>query len=170
MTIPSTETFRSDATTARAPFQGQILSGTTHSYTNTDATAIDFGVAVARGTTDQSCQPFDTYAQEIIGISVRSVQVEASVDGNNTVNFPRYSTVPVMRDGEVACKAAENVTAGDDVYAITSDAAALGGSTGGGSNGSSRKAIKGARWDQTVASGGVGRVILSGVGNINLTT
>jgi hypothetical protein len=93
---------------------GRIIS-----KTNEGATAIDFGVAVARGAADATCKAPAADTDEIIGIAVRHAIRPASGDGNNTVNYAQYDTVPVLEEGYIYAVPSENVTRGDKVVNIT---------------------------------------------------
>jgi hypothetical protein len=171
MSIPTLTTVGGQ--TPETGYAGQIAEGSTPTIdtrSNDNATAVDFGRAVAAGSSAWTCKPFATYADKIVGISVRGPSGAASTDGNNTVNYPQYAEVPVMSSGRICVPAAENVTAEDDVIAITSGSGTLGGTTGGVANGTTRKTVKGAKWKTTTASGSVGVIALSGVGLIDLTT
>lgn len=139
---------------------------------NENATAIDYGCAVARGASDDTIKPFTSYAFEIVGISVASPLRPSSAAAGATpvVTYAQRDIVPVMKSGFMFVTAAENVTRGDNVIAITSGSGTLGGTTGGVANGTTRKTIKGARWETTTTSGSIGKIFLAGVGAIDLTT
>lgn len=122
---------------------------------NESATIIDFGRAVARGATDNSCKPMGADADKLIGISVRSVMTTYTSAGE--VNYPRYASVPVLKTGYIFAKAAENVTQGDAVLALTAGGGTLGGTTGGAA-GTGRVALTGAVWETTTASGSIGKI------------
>jgi hypothetical protein len=149
----------------------------TESYTNSGATVIDMGVAVVMDVTSTSktCKAQDGDTNQILGISGRSAMAAASTDGLNTVNYPRYASVPVIRDGVVWVKAAEAVTRGRQVLALTAGGAGNGsagalGSTVGGAAGAGRLTVPGAVWEDTVASGAMGRVRIKSVGTVSTST
>lgn len=110
-------------------YAGEIVDtnpATIESKTNDQATAIDFGVAVARSAADNTCKAPSAVSDKIIGISVRHAIRPASAGGNNTVNYAQKDSVPIIRDGYVYAVAAENVTRGDTVVALTASAGTLG--------------------------------------------
>jgi hypothetical protein len=84
---------------------------------NESATAIDFGVAVARGAADNTCKPPAADSDEIVGISVAHRIKPSAADG--TVAYAKNDAVPVAEEGRVYCVAGENVTRGDKVVNIT---------------------------------------------------
>jgi hypothetical protein len=170
MAIPSLAT--AGTRTFAVGYAGQVADAEPFqidSFVNTSATAVDFGRVVVRDTTDRSCKVMAADTDQILGISVRNPLAPASTDGNNTVNFPQYASVPVMRDGVVFAVAAENVRRGDQVLAITAGGGTLGGSQGGVA-GSGRVDVAGAIWEDTVASGAVGRIRIKTVGTRRTTT
>lgn len=108
-------------------YAGEIVDtnpATIESKTNDQATAIDFGVAVARSAADNTCKAPSAVTDKIIGISVRHAIRPAAADG--TVNYAQKDSVPIIRDGYVYAVAAENVTRGDTVVALTASAGTLG--------------------------------------------
>ena len=108
-------------------YAGQIVDTnpvTIESKTNEAATAIDFGVAVARGGTDDTCKAPTTDGDKLIGISVRHAIRPA--DSSNNVTYGQRDSVPILRDGYVYAVAAENVSRGDTVVALTASAGTLG--------------------------------------------
>jgi len=161
-----------------AGYAGQIADGEEtqlDSFTNTGSAAIDFGILAVRDTGDRSCKLMAADTDQQLGITVRNPIRAASTDGNNTVNYPQYSEVVVMRLGVVFVQAAEAVRRGDQVLAITAGGAgnaALGsfGGSKGGVAGSGRVDVIGAVWEDTVASGGIGRIRINTVGTRRTTT
>jgi hypothetical protein len=150
-------------------FPGQIADAssprTVETRINEAAAAVDFGVAVTRGVATTpgvtgNCKPMTTNGQVPIGIALREASTKtATTDGNNTINYPRYSEVPVLKAGRVFVTAAENATEGDAVVVLAADGT-LGSATGGAANGGSRMAFDGAVWETTVTAGNVGLVRL----------
>jgi hypothetical protein len=127
---------------------------------NESATAIDFGVAVTRGAAVTSgvgkVKPLVSSGQVPVGISVKyAADKVATTDGNNTVNYPQYDDVPVMKEGTIWALPFEDVVEGDGVVAIPAQNGKLGGTTAGAANGTTRMAVDGAVWlqTQTAASG-----------------
>lgn len=147
-------------------FPGQVAesgSNIIRSFLNESATTIDFGVAVCRGTataagqTDK-CKPQGADADVIIGVSVRNAApLVASADGNNTINYVRYSAVAVMTFGVIFAVPFENVVEGDAVLAVTAQAGKLSGVSAGVA-GTGRIAVPGAIWLDTALAGTIGRV------------
>lgn len=126
------------------------------SKVNEGATAIDFGIAVARGTTsDNTCKAVSADADKIIGISVRLPNRPADSSGN--VTYARYDSVPVLKAGWIFAVPFENVTRGDAVLSITAQGGKLGGTTGGVA-GAGRVAVTGAYWETTTTAGQVGKL------------
>lgn len=129
---------------------------TIESKINTNATSIDFGVAVARSTADDTCKPQLLDADKLLGISVRSpIQPADPVTGE--IVYKQNDSVAIMREGYIWCKAFENVTRGDGVLAITAQTGKLGGVTGGAA-GVGRIVLPGATWETTTAAGAVGLI------------
>ena len=135
----------------------------TDSLINENATVIDFGVAVTRGAAvapgqPGNCKPLATNGDVPIGISKSIATQTASTDGNNTVNYPRYQAVPVMKQGIIWATPFENVVAGDGVVALPAQTGKLGGTTAGAANGTSRMAFSGAVWLETATAGNPARI------------
>jgi hypothetical protein len=108
-------------------YAGEIVDTnpvTIESKTNDQATAIDFGVAVARSAADNTCKAPSAVSDKIIGISVRHAIRPA--DSSNNVNYAQKDSVPILRDGYVYAVAAENVSRGDTVVALTASSGTLG--------------------------------------------
>jgi hypothetical protein len=144
---------------------------------NSQAAAIDFGVAVFwdTGDADGSVRVQQGASDFCAGISVREPLMVASNDGLDTINYVRYANVPVMIDGTVFVQAAEAVLAQDEVLALLTGGAgntAVGalGSVHGGAVSSTRLLVPGAIWVDTTASGAIGRVRIKTVGNVRTTT
>jgi len=161
-----------------AGYAGQIADGEVtqiDSFVNSGSTALDFGIVVVRDTNDRTCKVMAADTDQILGITVRHADKAADSSGN--VKYAQYDSVPIMREGVVFVKAAEAVRRGDQVLVITAGGAgntaagALGGSKGGVA-GSGRVAIPGmnAVWEDTVASGGIGRVRILTTGTARTTT
>ena len=90
---------------------------------NSGAAAIDFGVAVARDTTDatgKSCKKIAADGDLIEGITTMSSLLNpASTDGLNTVNYPQTESVGILYDGVIGAVAAEAVKNGEEVLSLT---------------------------------------------------
>lgn len=93
---------------------------------NDSATAIDFGVFVARsgaaGANDGSgigrCKAVGASTDVIVGLSIKFPATQVAVPPNDTVLFNQYDAVPVLRRGWIYAIAYENVTQGDQACAI----------------------------------------------------
>lgn len=155
-----------------ALFPGQVATqefSQTGTLINSGSNPIDFGVAVARDTTDatgRSCKKIAADGDLIEGITTMSSLLNpASTDGLNTVNYPEGESVGILYDGQIGAVAVEAVQGGDEVISITAQGGALGG-THSGAVGSGRVLVPGARWMQDVASGGIGRIRIKSVGAV----
>lgn len=125
---------------------------------NEGATAIDFGIAVARGTTaDDTCKAISADADKIIGVSVRAPMRQADASGN--VTYAQRDSVPVLKQGFIYAIPFENVTRGDAVLSITTRVGRLGGTTGGAA-GAGRVAVPGGTWETTTPAGTIGKLRL----------
>lgn len=137
-------------------YAGQIVDtnpATIESKTNDQATAIDFGVAVARSAADDTCKAPAADGDKIIGISVRHAIRPADSSGN--VTYAQKDSVPIMRSGYIYATAYENATRGDGVISVTAQSGKLG-STTGGAAGAGRVAVPGATWETTTSAGQIG--------------
>ncbi len=159
-------------------FEGQVIdqeNSQIDTFTNTGAAALDFGILAVRDTADRSCKQMAADTDLQLGITVRNPLKPASTDGNNTVNYAQYALVPVLRDGVIVVRAAEAVRRGDQVLAITAGGAgntnlgSFGGSKGGAA-GAGRVDVPNAVWEDTVASGALGRIRIKSVGTRRTTT
>lgn len=143
-------------------YAGQIVDTnpvTIETLINDQATAIDFGVAVARSAADNTCKAPAADGDLIVGISVRHAIRPA--DSSNNVNYAQKDAVPVLRDGFVYATAYENATRGDGVISVTAQSGKLG-STTGGAAGAGRVAVPGAKWETTTAAGQIGVIRIAG--------
>lgn len=126
------------------------------SKTNESATAIDFGIAVARGTTsDNTCKVIAADADLPIGLSVRLPNRPADASGN--VTYAQRDQVPILKNGWMFAVPFENVGRGAQVLSITAQGGKLG-STTGGAAGAGRVVVPGAVWETTTTAGQVGKV------------
>lgn len=129
------------------------------SKTNDQATAIDFGVAVARSAADDTCKAPTADADKIIGISARHAIRPA--DTSNNVTYAQKDSVPIVKEGYIYAVAYENATRGDGVISVTAQNGKLG-STTGGAAGAGRVAVPGAVWETTTTAGNIGVVRING--------
>jgi hypothetical protein len=143
-------------------YPGQVVNmhpNTIESKSNEAATAIDFGIAVARGASDDTCKAPSADGDKLIGVSVRHPIRPA--DASGVVNYARYDAVPIMREGYIYAVPFENVTRDDQVLSITAQGGKLGGVTGGAA-GAGRVVLPNAKWETTTTAGNVGIVRISG--------
>ena len=119
---------------------------------NENATAIDFGRPVARGTDDRGCKPWTVDGDKLIGVSLRSGVIVADASGN--INYAQYKEVPVMKRGWIFAEAAENVVDGDPALVIT--ASGKFGGVSAGAAGAGRIAATGVTWETTTAAAAIG--------------
>lgn len=143
-------------------YAGQIVDTnpvTIESKTNEAATAIDYGVAVARGAADDTCKAPAADGDKLIGISVRHAIRPA--DSSNNVAYGQRDSVPILRQGYVYAVAFENAARGDGVISVTAQSGKLG-STTGGAAGAGRVAVPGATWETTTTAGQIGIVRING--------
>ena len=149
------------------------------SRVNSQATAIDFGVAVFWAVADDpgTCRVQHASTDLFTGISVRHPTMTSSSDADtlSTVNYAQNKPVPLLIDGAVFCQAAETVKARQQCYAIqgggagNSAAGALG-SIEGGATSATRLAVLNAVWLDNVTSGGVGKVRVKSIGDYTTAT
>lgn len=132
------------------------------SKSNLEASAgIDFGNIVAAS--GDGCKIPSATTDRFLGISVRMPGI-GPANSSGELLYEKGKTVPICYLGDIYVKAAENVTAGDQVICKTNvtTGSNVGGSTSG-IVGANRAALPNAIWLDTVAIGGVGRVRLAGV-------
>lgn len=158
-------------------FTGQVADlsiASIETRINESATPIDFGVAVARGVgvalgKAGNCKPVAD-GEQILGITVKNpMELVASADGLNTINYARYAAVPVMKIGRILALAVEDVREGDAVLAIVAEGGKLA-SPKGGVAGSGRILVPNAVWETTTVAGKVGRIFITGGETGRLTT
>jgi hypothetical protein len=131
------------------------------SRVNENATAINFGDAVVQGVATTpgnigNVKP-PVSGGVVIGLAVRALSEANTAVPAGTVNYPQFQAVPVLNDGYMWVTASENVTEGDAGVCVVASAG-IGGATGGAANGTTRLAIPGSIWKQTVVSGSVGLI------------
>lgn len=117
------------------------------------AAGIGFGLAVGRGSADNGAILGGAAAADFLGISVRDV----TLMNNDGDEYARYSNMAVLTEGTIWVTVGGDVTDGADVTfngttGVLSSTAA----------GDGQFAITGARWMDTVSSGGLARLRLSG--------
>lgn len=121
---------------------------------------IDFGVAIARGTADDTCKVIAADGDLPIGITVRHPIRPADASGE--VLYRRYDSVPIMRRGNIFCLSHENAARGDAALSITAQGGKIG-STTGGAAGAGRIAIADAKWETSQAAAAIGIVRINAV-------
>jgi hypothetical protein len=139
--------------------------GMLENYVNDQAAIIDFGQFAAssggQNTSALTCKAPTVDADVLLGFAVRHATMPAAF-GTDVVNYAQYATVPVFSSkGRIWVKAAENVTAMDNVLSITAGGANGGvGGTTGGAAGAGRVAFKPGqcRWITTTAAGSLGLI------------
>jgi len=135
---------------------GQIAS--MHSYDADSricetAAGIGFGLAVGRGSADNGAVLGAAAAADFLGISIRDVTL-MNDDGDE---YAQNSVMGVLVRGDIWVTAGGDVADGADVtFASTTGVLSSAGTSG------TQFAISGARWLDTVSSGAVARVRLSG--------
>jgi len=157
-------------------FAGQVADlsiASIESRINESATAIDFGVAVARGVGAAlgkagNCKPVAD-GEQVLGITVKNPLEMVAALADGTINYPRYQAVPVMKIGRVNVIALEDVREGDAVLAIVASGGALA-SPAGGVAGSGRILVPNAVWETTTSAGQLGRIYIVGGETGRLTT
>lgn len=140
-------------------YAGQIVDqnpSVVETKTNDQATAINFGVAVARSAADNTCKAPAADADKIIGISVRHA-IRPADSSNNSVIYAQKDAVPILREGYIYAVAYENVVRGDGVISVTAQSGKLSGTTAGAA-GAGRVAVPNALWETTTTAGDIGIV------------
>jgi hypothetical protein len=149
------------------------------SRVNSQATAIDFGVAVFRtvGDDPDTCRVQHASTDLYQGISVRLPTMTSSSDADtlSTVNYGQNKPVPILIDGLIFCVAAETVKADQQCYGLQSggggkSSAGSLGSIEGGATSSTRLALTSTKWIENTTSGSVGRVRVKYLGDYTTTT
>lgn len=136
-----------------------MLEAHIDNLSNDGATAIDYGIAVARGASG-GAKAVSADGDKILGISVRTAYKAAPGFGQanaNVVNYAQFDQLPVLKLGEIYVIAFENVTIDDGALSITAQGGKIGGITGGAA-GAGRVVIPGAKWATTTAANGLGIV------------
>lgn len=157
MAIPNLATY--GGLSLEVGYAGQL----THDYgvadidskVSSSTARIDFGVAVARGSTDDTCKAIAADADIPMGITVRSANRPADESGN--VLFSKGDSVPILKTGWIYAIPFENVTRGSGVLSITAQSGKLGG-VNAGAAGNGRVVVPGAVWETTTLAGKVGKI------------
>lgn len=138
---------------------GGIADGTlTISVTgiNENATAIDFGCPVARGSTGKAVKPCTAITDDIVGMALRNAEQVAADPATNIVNWTQSSEFSVAKIGHFYAAPAEDVRDGDQVIILTAAAnvnTTCYASSKGGVAGAGRLAWAGAKWRAPTGTG-----------------
>lgn len=130
---------------------------------------VDFGVAVADGTVEDTIVPFSATdgSQTIRGITSRLPHM-AAAGASNLVGYQSGAELSVYELGEVNVVAAEDVRKDDAVIALSTPVAwargttNLGGTKANPANGTTRILMTGHKWKNAVSAGQVGVVQVIG--------
>jgi hypothetical protein len=134
-------------------YPGMVANGETSnriSRTCEDVAGIAFGKAVYRGSGDQGCTATPA-AGTLLGFAIADHGVQPLPGGVAADIYPRYSSVGIMNLGAIYVTAGEDVTDGADVY-VTGAGAIVDTASG-------NTAATGWKFDETVASGGIVRIV-----------
>lgn len=138
---------------------------------NESATSIEFGRAVAIGTTSAmgpSCKPVGSANDIVAGLAVKAPTMPADYS-TNIAHYVQYKNVPILEDGPMFVTPVENWADGDAVYAIVNQAGKLGSASGGGAS-ANRLLVRGARFFGAGTANTKGKVIVRAGSNITLGT
>ncbi len=134
-------------------YPGMVANGETSnrlSRTCEDAAGIAFGRFVFRGAGDEGCTATPTLGKDL-GVSIADHGIPVLPGGPVADVYPRYASVGIMDGGAIYVQVGAAVNDGDPVHvtpagAITNVAAG-------------NVAVTGWEFDETVASGGICRVV-----------
>lgn len=132
----------------------------TLSLTNNAAVAVQYGSAVARSTTDDSCKAPTLDADKILGLALRQ-PIRPADPVTGLTAYLQYDAVPILIDGDVWAVTAEAVTRGDAVISITASNGALGSVTGGAA-GAGRVSVPNATWQFTTTANQTNKIRITG--------
>jgi hypothetical protein len=135
-------------------FPGMVANGETSnriSRTCEDVAGIAFGKPVYRGTGDQGCTATPA-AGTLLGFAIADHGIQPLPGGVAADIYPRYSSVGILNLGAMYVTVSEDVADGNDVHVTP---AGLIVDTAGGAN----IAATGWKFDETVASGGICRIV-----------
>lgn len=151
-------------------YAGQLASNVTdariESVLNENATAVDFGDAVCRGTVaapgalNKGRPTFSSGV--VLGLAVRQdseANTSTAPGVTPVVNYPQNKMVPVLKEGDMWALAAETAAEGDDVLAIVGSSGL--GSVQTGATSATRLAVPGCKWKNSVTVGVIGRVTIT---------
>jgi hypothetical protein len=158
-------------------YDGQTSRGTEtiiDSLVNSGATAISPAQCVGRDPANSKCLRLAHYEDELLGLVHRDI-VTHSADASGNVTFGQYRDVPFMRLGFMNATPTENVNAGDGVVAIFDGSSHVFtglGSTVNGINTTTRRLLKGHKWETDTAANASepGELSVLGTNSVNYVT
>ena len=121
------------------------------SLVSSDATAVQFGALVGRDPSNPKCLRNAHDTDEFLGPAVRDAS-PSPANSDGTVSYAQYHSVPFVRLGYLNVFPVEAVSAGDGVVAIFDGSTHVFtgfGSTNGGVNGTTRRFLRGWKWETT---------------------
>ena len=98
---------------------------------NENAGVVDFGCAVAKGSTAAYCKRITADGDKIAGFAIRQPTVAVYNQTTGEVSYEQYTEVAVGTVGRMLVTAVETVAEGDGVISITAGGGTLGSTTGG---------------------------------------
>lgn len=158
-------------------YNGQTSRGTEviiDSLVNSGATAIAPAQLVGRDPSNAKCCRLAHYEDELLGLVHRDI-VTHSADASGNVTFGQYRDIPFMRLGFMNATPAEAVSAGDGVVAIFDESTHVFtglGSTINGANTTTRRLLKGHKWETDTAAEAAepGEISILGTNSVNYVT
>lgn len=122
-----------------------------------EASAIDFGLAVVRGTTDTECKLATATGGSFLGLTVRTVAGTADTAGDRKYQIDESANI--LDEGVIYAICEDGCTQGDPVYfRHTSGTGTVIGSLRTDADTATADLIANAVWDETIAAGEIGRV------------
>jgi len=123
-----------------------------------EASAIDFGLAVVRGTTDTECKLATATGGSFLGITARTIAGEADTAGDRKYQIDESANI--LDEGVIYAICEDGCTQGDPVYfRYAAGTGQLGGLLAANVV-SETDLIANAVWETTTAAGEIGRVKL----------
>ncbi len=144
------------------------------SSVNSDATAVTPAQLVGRDPAEQKCCRLAHYEDELLGLVVRDPTVYHA-DGSGNLSFGQYRSLGYLRTGYMNATPAEAVSAGDGVVAIFDESTHVFtglGSTVNGCNTTTRRLLKGHKWETDTAAEATepGEISVLGTNSVNYVT
>lgn len=119
-----------------------------------ESAACGFGIVVSKGTSQEQVVVGGD-ANDIVGITVRSVGLEQAAIGDTTVGYTQNDAMAILDDGFIFATCANGCSRGDAVKFTNAT-----GVLGGGAPGVGETGITGSEWLEDVAAGQVGKLKL----------